>query len=151
MKNKILILLSFLILYPLITGYISEESQSVIVGNVETPVYNVEVSWDSMQFVYNEQINYEWNNISHTYELGESTYRWSATNNNIKVENNSAFPINISLNYISIKDNIDGNFNVSNTIINQGNTMNFQLILDGKLSNEAVNYTSIGTVNLLIS
>ena len=150
MKNKILVLLSLLILYPFATGYLSEESQNVIVGNVETPVYNVEVSWDSMQFVYNEQINYEWDNNSHTYVLEESTYQWIVSNNNIKVENKSVVPINVRLNYISTRDNIDGNFNISSTTLNQGTSMNFELMLDGKMSNEDVNYTSIGTVNLLI-
>ena len=46
---------------------IKEDSAVVKVGDVETPVYEVEVTWGKMEFVYTEQINYVWDEDKHIY------------------------------------------------------------------------------------
>ena len=150
MKKKFLILL--LIFSQILMGHtIKDKDISVIVGTVETPVYNVEVTWGSMEFTYNETINYVWDNNTHSYELSTSTYKWNTSNNIIDIQNKSAFPVNINLKYTSINENIDGNFDISETTIESNRNVKSKLILDGELSPSNNSYIKVGTINLKIS
>lgn len=148
MKKKVLLL----IFSSILMGYTIEDKDiSVTVGEVETPVYNVEVRWDSMEFTYNETVNYKWDNNTHSYELTNSTYKWSTTNNIIDIKNKSATPVNINLKYTSINENIDGNFDISETTIESNGNVKSKLILDGELSPSNNSYIKVGTINLIIS
>lgn len=151
MKNKILILIGLLLCFTINVYALDDENIDVTVGEVDVPVYNVEVSWDSMEFTYNEQVNFIWDNNSHTYELHESTYKWLASNNNINVKNKSSNPIKIQLNYKKINENIIGNFNMSDATIYSGVSMDFKLTLDGELSPSNTDYIKVGTIELNIS
>jgi len=151
MKNKLLILFVLLFGCPIMLGYSSESSKNVTIGNVETPVYDVDITWDSMKFSYNEQINYNWNDDLHIYELQESTYYWSNLNNNVKVTNNSYFDIDVKLNYKSVNDNINGAFDISSANLPNKTSKEFKLILDGKLSSTNDNYIKVGMIELSIS
>ena len=119
---------------------------TVTVGEVDAPVYNVEVTWDSMEFTYNEQINYVWDNTTHTYDLKESTYYWSNPNNNVNIINKSSYEIKVKLNYKSINDDINGNFNASSANLAAKSSKNFKLMLDGELSPSNDNYIKVGTI-----
>lgn len=150
MKKKILILI--LIFSPILMGYTIEDKDiSVTVGNVETPVYELEVTWDSMEFIYNETINYVWDSNTHSYELTTPTYKWNTSNNVIEIKNKSSLAVNINLNYTSINENINGKFDISETTIKQNENFKSKLILDGELSPNNNNYVKVGTINLIIS
>ena len=151
MKKKLLLFI-LMILSPLIMGYtIKDEDISVTVGNVEAPVYNVEITWDSMEFTYKETVNYQWNSSNNTYELSPSTYRWETSNNNVSVNNNSTIPVNIELKYISEKENIRGNFEITKKELDINEKITSKLIIDGELSSDNINYIKIGTIKVTIS
>ena len=56
-------------------------SATVKVGDVDATVYKMETTWGKMEFTYVEQINYVWDNSTHTYDIGESTYKWINNDN----------------------------------------------------------------------
>lgn len=152
MKKSIMIF--YFILFACLSFNVSalkEETATVTVGEVEVPVYNVETSWGKMEFTYNEQINYIWNNTLHVYEEGNSTYKWIGTDNYIDITNKSYKPIDVELSYSSLNDDVNGSFDKTKSIINKNENMRFTLTLDGKLSNNNVEYTRVGMINLSIS
>ncbi len=151
MKSKMFVLICALF-FPIISIYALEDKViTVTVGEVDVPVYNVTVTWESMEFTYNEQINYIWDNVTHTYELKESTYYWDNRNNNINIINKSSYSIDVALKYNSVNEDVVGNFNKSNATIFSGGSMDFELILDGKLLSNNTNYVKVGTIELMIS
>lgn len=151
MKQKLLILL--LLFCPIMMGYtnIDKESIDVTVGNVDVPIYNLEVSWGPMEFTYQETINYVWDNNTHTYELSKSTYKWNTSNNTIDINNKSTIPVNINLQYISINENVNGNFDISKITIKPNEKIISKLVLDGKISSNNTNYIKVGTINLNVA
>jgi len=149
-KCKLLILL--LIISPFIMGYTVEDKDiSVMVDDIEVLSYNVEISWDSMEFTYTETVNYIWDIDNHIYEKGESTYKWNTSNNNIKINNKSKMPIDIELKYLRENSNIDGIFDIEKKTIQSNEEIISKLMLEGELSSKINNYIKIGTINLLIS
>lgn len=151
MKSKILLLIAILIVSIMNVYALDNEEINVTVGEVDVPVYNVEIYWDSMDFVYTEQINYVWDNTTHTYELGNSTYYWSNLNNSLNVFNNSSYSINVKLGYTMINKDITGRFEIDNAKITPGSNETFKLNLDGKLSSSNTDYIKVGTIELNIS
>ena len=150
MNKKILFLLPIFSIF-IMGNTLKNEEISVIVGNVEAPVYNIEVKWDNMEFTYSETINYIWNQNTHIYELENSTYKWNSNGNNIKIQNNSSIPVNIELNYIGTNDNVSGTFNINNTNIEPGKIVTSRLTLTGALSSNNTTYVKVGSINLKVS
>lgn len=150
MKKKIIVLLLGVI--PFLTGFTYPDTNlSVIVGNVDVPVYNVEVMWGSMEFVFNEIINYEWNHALFTYDVAIPTYMWVSNSNDIRLENKSMFLVEFDLKYNSINSTINGEFDFSNFTLGNGESKIAKLSLDGKLSSNNTNYVKVGTIDLNIS
>ena len=153
MKKRILfvlVLVSYLFLN-VSAASIKEESTDVIVGEVDSPIYAVEITWGKMEFIYTEQVNYVWDNDSHVYELGSSSYNWVNKDNYVDVNNKSFTKINVELEYVSLKNDINGVFNVSNKEITSNAKERFTLTLNGKLDSSNLNYTKVGSINLKIS
>lgn len=151
MKRLIMIFLGLLTIGSYINVYALETHQApVIVGEVEVQVYNVETTWGKMEFTYNEQINYEWNSNTNTYELTTSTYKWSGTDNFIEINNKSTKSIDIELNYNSINNDITGIFDKNKATIKADENMRFVLELDGELVNKETEFVKVGLINLLI-
>lgn len=149
-KRKLLILL--FIFAPFIMGYTIEDKDiSVTVGEVEVPVYNLEVTWDTMKFTYVETVNYIWDNQNYTYELTDSTYKWDTSANNVKITNKSPNKVNIELKYLGEKKHIIGNFDITKKTLEPNETIISKLTLNGYLSSDVDEYIKIGTINLLIS
>jgi len=151
MKDKILLLICTLC-FSIIGVYALEDKVlTVTVGSVDAPVYNVEVTWESMEFIYNEQVNYIWDKTTHKYELSESTYYWSNQNNKVKVINNSHYAIDVNLQYKSINEDINGKFDIESIKLSSGISKDFELILKGSLSSNNTSYIKVGTIELNIS
>ena len=153
MKKRILfvlVLVSYLFLN-VSAASIKEESADVIVGEVDSPIYDVEITWGKMEFIYTEQVNYVWDNDSHVYELGSSSYNWVNKDNYVDVNNKSFTKINVELEYVSLKNDINGVFNVSNKEITSNAKERFTLTLNGKLDSSNLDYTKVGSINLKIS
>lgn len=150
MNKKILFLLPIFSLF-ILGNTIKEESISITVGEVDAPVYNMEVVWDKMEFNYFETINYIWNTNTHIYELSESTYKWNSSENNVSIKNNSYMSVNVELTYSSINKEVTGKFNIPKTTIESGKSITSKLTLDGKLSETNTSYTKVGSINLKIS
>lgn len=148
-KYKFLLVLIFI---PFITGYtVRNEEVSVVVGDVEVPVYNVEVTWDSMKFIYTETVNYVWDEKNYTYELTDSTYKWNTASNKVKIINKSTSSVNVELKYIGEKEAILGSFDISKKTLAVNESILSKLSLNGELSSNNTDYIKTGTINLLIS
>ena len=130
---------------------IKDESGVVIVGNVEVPVYNVEVIWGKMDFTYTEQINYVWNDDTHIYEVGKSTYNWISKDNYVDVNNKSNISIDVELEYVNLNKNVNGNFDVSKKKLKSDASNRFTLTLNGNLSGINTDSVKVGTINVRFS
>lgn len=153
MKRKILfILVSFYSLFfvNVYASTVKEESAVVKVGSVDALVYDVEITWGKMDFIYTEQINYVWNSENYVYEIGDSTYSWVNKDNYVDINNKSYHEINVNLEYINLKDGINGAFDVANKKILGKTSNRFSLILNGKLEAYGSNYVKVGSINLKI-
>lgn len=150
MKKSILKLLIISCIF-LMGSKFEDKNMLVKVGEVTPPIYNIEISWDSMEFIYQETINYIWDNNTKSYELVDPTYKWNTVNNNINIKNKSNIIVNIELKYISDYENVEGNFDISKTIIKQNENVTSKLTLDGELSSNNSDYVNVGTINLVIS
>lgn len=151
MKNNALIIIAVLIFSTISVYAIENKEIYVTVGEVDAPVYNVEIFWESMQFSYIEQVNYIWDNESKTYNLGESTFVWSNSNNKINIFNKSTYSINARLDYVGINNNIIGVFDTNNASLSPGTSKYFRLNLEGSLPSNYNTYTKVGTIELKIS
>lgn len=150
--EKIKLLALLLMLNPGIIGHIIDNKDiSIKVGEIDAPVYNVEVSWDAMKFTYEETINYEWDGNNHSYELVDSTYKWNTSTNVININNKSTTSVDIELSYLSEKEKINGTFDISNKTIKANEKLTSKLTLNGQLSQNNIDYIKVGTINLLIS
>lgn len=150
MKNRMIVLL--IMVFPFLTGFdYPDTNLSVTVWDVDVPVYNVDVTWGNMEFVYNEVINYEWNNNSFTYELAPSTYEWVSDSNYIKMENKSQFLVEFDLKYNTINSSISGSFDSSNFTLSNGESKLSKLYLEGSLSSGNTSFVKVGTIDLSIS
>lgn len=130
---------------------LKDESAIVRVGNVDAPVYNVEISWGKMEFIYTERINYVWNDDEHVYDLGQSNYNWVSKDNFVDVNNKSSFEIDVELEYVSVNKNVNGNFDVSKKKLNSNTNSRFTLTLNGNLDSSNLNSVKVGAINLKIS
>ncbi|MBQ7136758.1 MAG: hypothetical protein IJO43_02120 [Bacilli bacterium] len=153
MKNirKCLCLVFVFVLILVPVNALEDEIITITVGDVDVPVYRVDTVWDSMEFTYNEQINYEWNNTNHTYDLSAPTYSWFSNSNSVNITNNSSSSINVSLNYNSIVSDVLGSFDISSADIGSGQSHISKLTLSGSLNDSNVNYTKVGFIDLVIS
>ena len=148
--RKMILLILLLVISPLIMGYTVENKDvSVTVGDVEVLAYDVEITWDAMEFTYIETVNFVWDN--NMYEKEKSTYRWSTSSNKIKINNKSAMPINMELMYLREEESINGTFDVEKSTILSNESVVSKLMLNGELLLKTVNYVKIGRINLLIS
>lgn len=155
MKRKIFVISLIIFSCLFVDVYALKEdestSASVKVGNVDAPIYSVDVTWGKMDFTYTEQINYVWDDINHTYDLGESTYRWAAKDNYVDVNNHSYDAISVELEYVSLEESVDGVFNISKTTIDSRSNNRFTLTLEGKLKDSGLEYIKVCSINLKLS
>ena len=107
--------------------------------------------FDIVANTYTEQINYVWDDINHTYDLGESTYRWAAKDNYVDVDNHSYDAISVELEYVSLEESVDGVFNISKTTIDSRSNNRFTLTLEGKLKDSGLEYIKVCSINLKLS
>lgn len=154
MKKKIffisLIVFSCLFINVNALGDGDSSSATVKVGDVDATVYKMETTWGKMEFTYIEQINYLWDSDSHTYYVGESTYKWVNEDNYIDVVNKSYLPVEVELVYTSLNENIEGTFDVSKVKLLNDEKNRFVLTLNGKLDNN-VGYQKVGLINIRLS
>jgi len=150
MNKKILFLLPIFSLF-IMGNTIKQEDISVTVGTVDAPVYNMEITWDNMEFTYSETVNYVWNKNTHVYDLGESTYKWNSSENSVSIKNNSYMSINMELKYVGINEDISGIFDIPSKTIESGKNITSTLTLNGKLSDDKTSYIKVGSINLKIS
>lgn len=155
MKKKILVISTLIINSFLINVQalsINETtSNTVIVGNVETPVYNIETIWGEMEFTYVEQINYIWNDETHEYTKGTNTNKWISEENYVDINNKSNQSINVEMSYTKTNSNITGTFDISKATIEPNSKERFTLVLGGKLENNNTEYQKIGFIYYKIS
>lgn len=61
-------------------------------------VISVNVSWDSLQFVYIVNGQKQWNDVTHEYE-DDTTKTWQAVDNTVTVTNHSNVPVNAAFTF----------------------------------------------------
>lgn len=156
MKSKIILLIILSILFSSVEvnaagKTIEEENKNVVVGDVEVPALEVDITWGAMEFTLNEENNYVWEESTKTYELAPNTYSWTANNNYVDVTNHSYRDIEVSLVYNSLLNNVEGYFNSTREIIKKNNNMRFELNLSGTITNIENNIIKVGSIDLLVS
>lgn len=156
MKLKLLLIISFLTIFPIIkvsanSNIINEEKTNVTVGSVDVVPLNVDIEWGAMEFTLNEETSYVWKDSTKTYEFEPLKYSWIANNNYINVSNKSYKDIEVNLMYNSLYDNIDGYFNKEKETITKNKSIRFELNLSGKITDKEIKVIKVGTIDLLIS
>lgn len=129
---------------------ISEHKQDVTVGNVDLPIYSVDISWGSMKFVYNKKDVYTWSDTTHEYSKS-TKYSWDATGNNIDIYNKSSFDIEVSCNYVKTNNSLNGSFTMTNYSVKSKEKSRNYFELKGNLSSSVSTYQKVGTISLKIS
>lgn len=83
----------------------------------ETIVYSVDVSWGSMEFTYEDEIEGTWNPATHNYD-GAEPAGWNCTNgaNEVTVTNHSNADVKVSFGYTpNAAYNVNGSFDKTGT------------------------------------
>lgn len=131
-------------------------------GSSAATVYSVEISWGSMEFTYTDASKGTWNPEDHKYD-GVKAAEWSCAEgeNKIEVKNHSNATVKVQLTYApkSEYNKITGTFSDStlNLASAEGSqpsnapSLSATLNLDGKLSGETPEKTSIGTVTVTLA
>lgn len=158
MKKVIGLLITFLCLLPINVYGISkaELGDTNITARVNSiinnEVFNVDLVWDQMTFIYNKEKKYIWDSSTHEYKFVENSF-WKLNDNTITIKNKSLFSIDVSFYYNkSIGfNNLNGYFNNNEIHLNKDEKKTTTLLLNGKLDSSISSYTKIGSVTVVIS
>ena len=113
--------------------------------DIELPVYDYDITWGDMNFIYTDVENYEFNSSTNEYDKVLSG-SWESSSNSIEILNNSSLSINVTLSYVSDENNITGGFSVNNFELSKDESKTVSLTLSGSLNNSYSSYTKIGSV-----
>lgn len=132
-------------------------------GSSAATVYSVEISWGSMEFTYTDASKGTWNPVDHKYD-GVKVAEWSCAEgeNKIEVKNHSNADVSVQLSYTpnSGYGEITGTFKNSSSLDlesaegkepTNAPSLTATLNLDGELSNETPEKTTIGTVTVTLA
>lgn len=124
-------------------------------------VYQVDVSWGDMNFIYKTEGSHVWNEKTHLYEE-KFISTWTGTDNYIKVVNHSNASVNAKFVYTNkgIHTGVIGVFEGGDKLSlpsAEGKPLDSKeivgtrnLLLDGVLSNTLDKYLKLGAVNIQI-
>jgi len=125
-------------------------------------VISVDVTWGSMEFIYTDDFDGNWNPENHTYKDSKAAY-WSYAEgaNKIAVTNHSNTAITASLTYTPKAgySGITGSFSQNNIVVqtavgtlpSNAPTGSSNLTLSGALDKNVAASTVIGTVTVTIN
>lgn len=155
------------------TVYASEGSSNVGTGdqtidvsakysdNTESPiVYNVELTWEAMEFTYAVGGTNVWNPDTHEYESDVSA-NWIANGNKLTLTNHSNAEVNASLQFNAdeMYNSVKGNFDNSEVVLPSAEnktvdaselTSTSALSLSGSLNSDVTELTKVGTITVII-
>lgn len=132
------------------------------------PVYSVNISFDSMKFIYTAESKDNWNSTEDKYDK-ITPASWSFANNSITVTNHSNVPITASFSYAAASgfvDVVNGSFtngskeplsstrislsSADDTSVGAITSTTVYLLLEGKLPPSTTEETKCGTVTVTI-
>ncbi|MBE6530666.1 MAG: hypothetical protein E7679_01050 [Ruminococcaceae bacterium] len=131
------------------------------VGEIAPDTYSVDLSFGSMEFTYEANLNSNWNADSHQYEAGEGAWVCEGGTNKISVTNHSNVGIKAAFSYAqeSGYTNINGSFGSKSaftldsavgTIYENAPTDSTYLTLSGEYSGNE-EFVQVGSVTITIS
>lgn len=131
--------------------YENEYDNELILSEIKTneTLYDYDIIWDNMQFVYTESKSFEYNDESHDYDMIIEEY-WSNDDNKVSISNNSLSNINVSLLYKSnnLYENVIGEFNPSEFTLKYQEKIESSLELNGKINKNEDKLFTIGTITI---
>lgn len=116
MKKLIAMILAFVLVFSLSTTAFADDNTETMGTGDKTlevtasynpaassgTVYNVDITWDSMSFVYTETSARTWQPASHTYSDAKGS--WNKTEAKITVANHSEAAVQVDVTYASTGD-----------------------------------------------
>lgn len=124
-------------------------------------VYQVDISWGDMEYVYKTVGTRTWNEHTHIYKE-EYVSKWSAKDNAINIMNHSNTSVEAEFTYVphGVHTGVVGTFDKGSTLklpSAEGKSMDAKeltgtkkLVLSGVLSNTLNEYIQVGNVNVKI-
>lgn len=127
-------------------------------GALETPdVYNVNIEWGAMEFVYTEKGVNVWNPDIHEYQLSVQK-AWTASGNTVTVTNHSNQPVTATLlfqadaGYESVKASLDKTVmkldTAVGTSVEEAPADTAVLTVDGTLDSSVREFTTVGRITV---
>lgn len=133
-------------------------SKNVTVGLVEgidsekeESVYDIEISWDNMNFTYNETKDIKWDDKEKQYDIVTET-EWINKNNKIDIKNFSDEPITISFKYEQTKRGIGitGKFNKDRVKIDKNSKEEVTFSMTGTITSDKDEYIKVGRITMSV-
>ena len=127
----------------------------------EDIVYDVDITWGNMKFIYKTICTRTWNSRTHSYSESFK-YAWENTGNTISITNhsntaiNAKFTYNKGAGYSSVKGTFSNNGKkviasaVNKKLNDSSLTWKCNLNLSGAINKTLENYTTVGRVNMTI-
>ena len=156
------------------TSSLASQSQSAdVLATYQEPeepetVYSVNISFDSMKFIYTAESRGIWNSTLHKYE-NPTPASWSFANNSITVTNHSNVPVTASFSYAAtpeFSNVVNGSFtddskepltstqislsSADDTTVGAMTSTTVYLLLTGDLPSSTASETKCGTVTVTI-
>ena len=136
----------------------STSIKNVTVGEVEgidsekeESIYDIEISWDNMNFTYNETKDIKWDDKEKEYDIVTEN-EWINENNKIDIKNFSDKPITISFKYEQTKRGMDiiGKFNKDRVKIDKNGKEKVTFSMTGTITSDKDEYIKVGRITMSV-
>lgn len=132
-------------------------------GSIAEPdIISVDITWDSMEFVYSAAGTKTWNPDTHTY-TDDTREGWANSGNTVKVTNHSNVKVGVNCSFKSDDSGVTGTIKQGNDDTgyvslkageegkpNGADSATFALELNGELSSKKTTSEKIGTITVVI-
>ena len=155
-KNRVKLIISVFLFCIIFSQVHATSTKNVTVGvvegidnNKEESVYDVEISWDDMNFTYNETKDIKWDNSENKYNIVIEN-EWINENNKIEIKNFSDKSITVKLEYKKLRNDIDimGKFDKEKVTIGKNKKEQIYFIISGKITAELGEYIKVGRITI---
>lgn len=157
MKIKKLKVIIYIFLFCIILSNVyGISTKKVTVGEVEgidnkkeESLYDVEISWDNMNFIYSETKDIKWDNNESKYDIVTEN-EWINNDNKIEIKNFSDKSIIVKLEYKKLRNDIDiiGKFDKEKVAIGKNKEEQITFNLSGKVTSNVSEYVKVGRITI---
>ena len=131
--------------------YAENQSHDATIGKIDTPsIYDVDIKWDNMSFIFVEQEKYVYESDTNSYKRNIEKY-WTSSSNNINIKNKSSKEIKVSLKFQGLNRNVNGTFSKNNFNMKSLEEQNIKLNLTGNIDSSYNIYKTVGEISIIVS